>query len=338
MKNIEKFIILLFLICFILFALHINLSKPRIFILHSYAKDFSWVNDINIGIDRVLNKKPYAVKWFYMDTKKHPDENYKKRIGKDAIKVINQWNPDILIAFDDNAQEYVAKYYIDHPKIKVIFAGMNAEPSQYNYDKAQNVTGILERIPLVALKEMMESILPEGNRKIIHLSDASETSKFVCNEFQKYDWSPFELVEDRMCKTFDDWKGTVAESKNKADIIFITHYHTIAKSRTDSSIMQPQKIIEWTDNNSKIPAISTFNFFVADGGMLAVGVSAYEQGEETVKMAIDIIENKKKGKDIPIKKNEFYVLFMRKSGLEKHNMKIPPIYEQFARALNNYFE
>jgi len=59
--------------------------------------------------------------------------------------------PDVLIAVDDNAQKYAAKYFVNHPRIKIVFSGINGSVQPYGYDTANNVTGILERNPFAHL-------------------------------------------------------------------------------------------------------------------------------------------------------------------------------------------
>ncbi len=132
-----------------------NAHKPRLLILHSYDEGYPWVRDINAGLKRVLNSKEnrYFVRWYYLDTKRHPEAGYKKNAGLVARRMIDDWRPDVIIAMDDDAQEYVAKYYRNKPGISVVFGGVNEEPETYDYQKAVNVTGILERLPLEVVKE-----------------------------------------------------------------------------------------------------------------------------------------------------------------------------------------
>jgi hypothetical protein len=122
-----------------------NMSKPSILILHSYDKDYPWVRDINIGLNRVLNNKYlYQVRWYYMDTKRHPYDNYKESAGIAARNLIEQTQPDVVIAMDDDAQKFVTQFFKNHPKIKIVFGGVNREVKDYGFDQSNNVTGILE--------------------------------------------------------------------------------------------------------------------------------------------------------------------------------------------------
>ena len=162
MKNkIIKNLTRVFVVLLLIFIVVINLKKPRILILHSYDLDYSWVRDINDGINRVLSDKAYSIKWHYMDTKRHPSNEFKEKAGNTARVMIDSWNPDLILAIDDNAQKYVAQKYNNHDKMKIVFTGVNAELNAYGYDQAKNVTGVLERIPFNEFREVFSQILPK---------------------------------------------------------------------------------------------------------------------------------------------------------------------------------
>lgn len=339
MKNtmrFEKIFALIFLITFTVFLTILNLKKPRIFILHSYDTDYSWVNDINIGFKRIFYKYPYNIRYFYMNTKRNPDVEYMEKTGKIVSKMIKDWEPDILISVDDNAQEYVAKNFINHSKIKIIYTGVNARPEIYGYHQANNVTGVLERLPFDAFKEVFLQILPKEKRKIFHIADASETSKYIQHEIEELNWDPLILEKTILCKNIEEWERAIDYAQNHADILFITHYHTIKDKM--GSVIKPSRIIEMTEPKLRIPAIGSWGFYVEDGGMMAVAVSPYEQGEIAAKMAVEILEDKKDIHTISPYTSRLFVIYVRKTNIERRNMEIPKLIEAFARATNNFYE
>jgi len=337
-KKITKFLIVVFIVGLIFFLVVQNLNKPRVFILHSYGMNYSWVKDINEGLMRVLKKRPYSIRWHYMDTKRHPSEQYKQWAGDAARKIIKDWKPTILIAIDDNAQKYVAKYFINDPSMEIVYTGVNAQESTYGYDKAKNVTGILERIPFNEFKEVFLQLLPKNRRRIVHISDNSTSSKFIHQELEKVNWKPFKLVKSFRCDTFDQWKKGIKKAEKIGDIILMTHYHTIKHKMSDKSIIPPKDIIDWTEPRLKIPTIGCWGFYVEDGGTMAIAVSPYEQGEVSAKMAVEIIEKKISASKIPRKISVQYVVYVREDGIKKMNIELPKILEAFARATNHYYE
>jgi ABC-type uncharacterized transport system substrate-binding protein len=319
------------------FFVSVNLQKPRVLILHSYATDFSWVNEINTGIERILESKPYTLRYHYMDTKRNPDGEFKDKAGKIARRIIREWEPNVIIAVDDNAQALAAQYFANQRKINIVFTGLNDEPKKYGYDSATNVTGVLERIPLDFLKEVFLHVLPSERRRVVHYSDKSETSDAIHAEIDSFDWNPIKLIEHRQIETFDEWKEAINNAPKKADFLLITHYHTIRRSATEKSVVPPEEVMKWTVENSPLPDIGCWGFHVHDGGMLAFGVSPYEEGEEAAKMAVEIIDKGARPTQSPIKTSSLFVVYMRESRLKKYGIKLPKIYSAFAHATNNYY-
>lgn len=333
LRNALPFIFVVILISFMVVA---NLQKPRVLILHSYYTDFSWVRDINVGLMRELQKKPYSIRYFYMDTKRHPQEDYKQKMSGSARRMIDRWKPNVIIAVDDNAQKYVSLFYRNHPSIKIVYTGVNAKPSAYGFDKSSNVTGVIERIPFQEFREVFTQILPADKRRIVHISDGSPTSHHIHKELETVEWGDLKLVASIQCDTIDEWMAGIKRAHQIGDILLVTHYHTI-KDR-NGVIMKPRKVMEMTTPKLKIPDIGCWGFFVEDGGMMAVAVSPYEQGEVAARMTIDIIENGTKPKDIPMFTNSQYVVYVREKSVKEKNLTLPKMLEAFARATNNYYD
>ncbi len=426
----------LFLFLFFGFLIWFNLNKPRVLIVHSYATDFSWVRDINTGINRVLKGKPALVRWYYLDTKRNPDPEYKIRAGAAARKEVLKWKPDIIISIDDNAQDMVAKYFVGSPSINIVFTGINATPQQYGFERAvkspigavlspteilvaththygpgtgsyssvssgiggvgsppaelvgsdslapsgsgasegtgsgitsisigsgsvaingepgsqanasepplptliraRNVTGVVERIPFRAVHEAFSLINPKG--RFVHVCDDSETSKAIQAELEEFDWHPLKLVETKTCRLLSEWQEAIRVANQQADFLLVTHYHTIKADDDLTRTLPPMEVLAWTKNNIKVPMVGCWDFFVEDGGMLSVSVSPFEQGEVAARMAVDIMERGMKPSEIPIYRNTQFTISMRAKELKKFEIKIPMIFEAFARGLNHYYE
>lgn len=342
MKNIlfkPSMLGVLFSIYFCGFLVYANIQKPRVLILQSYNKEYAWTRDVSKGIHRVLDKYPqYSIKWHYMDTKRRTSKHYKKIAAEAALSLIRRWQPHVVIAVDDNAQALVASKLVNKKFPQIVFAGVNGSREQYGYDKAKNVTGILERLELNAIKGMIGQILPKGDVRIGLVTDHSPTSDLVHKEVKSFDWRPMQLSYVKDAKTFDEWKAAIRHANKVADILLFTNYHTVARSEQDKHKVPPRELIHWTLQHTSLPNIGGWGFFVEDGGMVATGVSPYEQGEEAAKMAVTIIEKHIQAGTIPYETTRQFIIYARKSQLDKAGFKLPQVYEAFARATSNYYE
>ena len=349
MINFKSVLVRVFMGVFIIGALAafiiVNTSKPRVLILHSYDTEYIWVRDINTALNRKLGNKPYILRWHYMDTKRNPDDAFKQRSGVLARRIIDDWRPDILIAVDDDAQRYAAKFYTNNSKMKIVFAGINGEMEPYGYDKAKNVTGILERKQWRGVKNLiMESVrprVPVGRAvKIAYIGDTSGSVKEDTKFLEEFDWKPFILHRSKLVKTFDEWKAETKRANEEADVLITTNYRRIQVSDADAKkFVSPEELVRWTEDiTTKIPVIGTNGFYVEDGGMMAIATSPFEQGRVAAEMAIAILEQKADPKSLPVQATQQFISYMRADRMAQNNFVVPQVYESFSRAMNNYFE
>jgi len=338
-KKLTWFGLLLFLFCFIVVLISINVAKPRILVLQSYHPSFSWTAGIDQGIKNILDKHLFNVRWHYMDTKRHPSESYKQRAGETARQMIKSWKPDVIIAIDDNAQQYVARYYINQLPLQIVFAGVNKTAESYGYRQANNVTGMLERINYAATKDILLQVLPADKRRIQHISDSSPTSQGIHQEMEAFDWSPLEFIDSVQVDNFVDWKKAIQQANQQADFLLLTHYHTLKKSKKNQQLVAPKTVIDWTNKHSDLPGISFWGFYVEDGGMMAVALSPSEQGEFAAKAAVDIIQGKL-ANQIPITTNHLFLIYMRQSLIKEKMgaLSLPLVYEAFSKATHHYYQ
>lgn len=341
--RLESLIIALFMIGSISLFTWFNISKPRILVLHSYDENYSWVKDVNIGLKRVFDKRSdYSVRWYYMDTMRHHTPEFMTKVGMAVRHMINKAPPDIIIAVDDDAQEYVARYYLDHPRIKIVFAGVNKEPQDYGFDHANNVAGILEREPLAALKETLLIATRRNSQKmplrIQIIGDRSE-SVLAAEKFSRsYDWAPLQMVDSKLVNTYGEWQQAVLESAGKTDFLITSNYRAIERSKSDSTLVPASELVAWTESHSPVPVIGTNEFFSEDGGMLAIGTSPYEQGETSARLASEILDHKISPKRLPFIISHQFTVAMNGPAVRKRQFDLPQVYEAAARAGNEYSE
>lgn len=316
-----------------------NLSKPRLMILHSYGPDYAWTRDVDAGLRRVLaGDQHLALRWHYMDLKRHPWPQAKENAGVAARAAVEGWRPDVLIAVDDDAQEYVAKHYVNDPRIKIVFAGINGSIEPYGYDKADNVTGILERLPLAAVREaLLQMNLPHRPLRLLEVSDTSKTVREDHAWIDAFDWRPVRYLGGKFARTFEEWQRIVTEAAGQADVLMTTNYRMLSRSEEDKRLVPPEEVVAWTERHSSLPVVGLNGFFVEDGGMLAIARSPFEQGETAARQALEIALRGRAPVSLPVETGSQFVVWMRSCAMDKHGLRLPELYEAFARATNAYY-
>ncbi len=272
----ESWVMGLFVVLAVAYLGWLNISKPRILVLHSYDPGYAWSRDVNVGLNRVLsNSYRYQLRWHYMDTKRHPSAAYKQAAGIAARNVIAEMRPDVVIALDDDAQSYVARHLVNQPGIRIVFAGVNNDAADYGYDTATNATGILERLPLAAIQEALGQAhsLKALQRppRLAYLGDASHSVEGDLKQIRGFAWGPVVLQSTTQVSTWPAWQAQVRALSGTADVLLLTGYRNLRRSANDPGLVSAQEVVAWTDANAGIPVISGNGFFTEDGGMLAAG-------------------------------------------------------------------
>jgi ABC-type uncharacterized transport system substrate-binding protein len=338
LRKIVNVLISVFLVGVASLFIYESISRPRILIVHSYNSADPWVKDVNIGLMRVLEKKgSYSLRWQYMGLNNYPDAQSRRTATNTVKQTIEEWKPNILIAIDDEAQDLVARDYVNHPSIKVVFAGVESDIIGYRYLGAQNVTGVIELKPLMAYRNALIEIAKLNNYGaaplLFSIADKSASANFDHTQIKSFDWKPMRLVDSVQVGTYDEWQEKILQVGKQVDFIMISSYRELARSATDPKLVPPEEVVSWTEANTKVPVIGTSALNVEDGGSLAIGVSPFEQGQLAARMALVIIDSNKNYDGVPVVTGQQFIVATRMEELKKKHIRIPAMYEAFARAI-----
>lgn len=297
----------------------------RVLVIHSYHEQFEWVRGINAALSSSFNSG-VAYRTFYMDTKRHPDGARKKEAAAKAKRMIATYAPQVVIAVDDNAQEYVAKDYAGHSSIQFVFCGVNADPGVYGYPSG-NVTGILERAYPKQVLEMLKKIDPEI-KNVVWVSDDSQTVQKLLPRVRRKAESkklPLSIIDYAMPSTFVQWKAAIRRYEIKPDVhaFLIPLYHTV-KNGTGKESVVASAVMEWTVKNTTKPIVGFWPFSADDGALCTVAVDPYEHGKVAALMAKQILAGKPVS-SIPmvVNQNGFVILNLKSA----HKLKIDVPFE-----------
>jgi len=336
---------IIFIILALVFFINYDQSRNKVLIIQSYDPELSWTRRNNEGIDSVLNNyENIKVKRVYLNTKNHFRESEKRAAALEARKLIASYKPDVIIASNDDAQLYVTNYYYNQSE-KFVFSGLNDETIAENFKSSNNITGVLERLPLNGLRDMITELVKDKNLgrpiKVVHIACITHTAKQDDEYIQNFkQWGDIRVQPSRLVQVFDEWKKAVLDANQDCDFILISNYRQIAISSDNPTLVTGKEIMEWTVANSKIPVIGLKDIAVEDGGPLAIFASSTEQGAEAAAMAVNIIQNKllPTENNVPMKYPRQFIVSMNPKVMEKFGLKLPDVYAAAARASKTYFE
>jgi ABC-type uncharacterized transport system substrate-binding protein len=257
----------------------------------SYHLDWPWNMDQFTGFKDAMAGMKIEYRILEMDTKRHSSREWMNEIGKKARELIDTWHPDLVYTNDDNAQEYVAKFYVNKD-IPFVFSAVNAPPETYQFRGSKNITGVLEREHFVETVRFLKEIVP-GVRKIAVVVDSGPMWHAVLERMraQQKKLKDVMVVHWDTIHTFDEYQNRMRQYQTSVDAVGLLGIFRF-KDKSGKNVPY-QTVLRWTAENSKLPDFSYWKDRIQYGTLCAVTVSGYQQGLMAGKMARRILlENK----------------------------------------------
>ncbi|MBI9071552.1 MAG: hypothetical protein JEY94_08125 [Melioribacteraceae bacterium] len=282
------------IILFICLSVNVSAQKKVLYV-DSYHEGYEWSDGITKGIKDNLKSEKVELKVFRMDTKNNPGDSFKKSAAEKAIKMIESFNPDIVIASDDNASKYLIAPYYKDKKLPFVFCGVNWDASGYGFP-CSNVTGILEVALIPQLTAQLKNFA-KGD-KIAYLSGDDLTARKEAENYK----SKFNLkIEEVYVKSFSDWKKNYKKLQTETDMIIIGNNASIK----DWNEEEGKTFVE---SNTLVPT-GTIYQWMTPFSLVGLTILPEEHGEWAAKTALKILGGTPPNK-IPLAKNKRGKLFV----------------------------
>ena len=268
--------------------------EAKVLLIFSYHAEYAWHAEEARGTEEVLQREGIPYEAFYLDTKRQTSAEWKEQIASEAREKIDDYDPSLVIAFDDNACALVAAHYVGE-SLPFVFCGVNEDPSEYGFP-AENITGVLERPDVTGSVELLLQLVPDAESVALVL-DASPSAIGFAEGIEGLPL-PVEIAEVYLTDAFEEWQTKVLELQSVVDAIGLFTYHTIKRSGETES-MSPEEVLQWTLENSALPEFAPLDLVVEGGALCGVALSGYEQGTTAAEIGIRILAGEKPA-DIPI--------------------------------------
>lgn len=275
-------------------------AKPPVRILHvmSYHSPWRWTDGQFEGFRTALGDLKAEFKVIQLDTKRRSAPEQKNQRAREARQLIESWQPDLIYTSDDDAQDLVARHYING-KIPLVFSGVNKSPESYGYDKANNVSGVIEHEHFAESVRLLKNMVPTMKRLVVVLDDPTTWDAVVARMKSAPLPPDVSIVGWETIRTFAEFKRRMAAYPDMADAIALIG---IFNFKDDQGRNVPyEEVLRWTAENSRLPDLAFWVDRVHYGTLAAVTVSEREQGLAAGRIARDILVNGKSPGSIPIR-------------------------------------
>jgi len=241
----------------------------KICFINSYHEGYAWSDGIEDGMSDILKGTGTEIRIHYMDTKRNTSEEFKKTAGTKTKAIINSFEPDIIIAADDNASKYVIVPYFNNSSIPVVFCGVNWSASEYGYPN-KNVTGMVEVSLIPKLIGMLKQY-SSGKRIGLIGADNLSNRKEVANYKKIFGLN---LEKEVFVTTVEDWKNAYIQLQQEVDMLIVAPPSFFNNENKESN----QSIIDHILEHTTIPT-GAVEDWISPYSLITLAKKSQEQGE-----------------------------------------------------------
>ena len=265
-------------------------ESKKILYVNSYHKGYPPSDGMEYGVEATIGRTGHDLKIIRMDSKRHSSESYKINKGMQIKRVIEDYNPDVVILTDDNAIKYVFVPHFTNKDLPFVFSGVNWDLSQYG-GPYSNLTGMIE---VALIDQIIKHLRPyaRGNR-VGYLSGNNYSERQTAKYAQ--DYFGIRFSKQYFVSSFEEWKQVWIQAQEDVDILIFENNAGIAG-------WQDSKAIGFIMANTNIMVGAT-NDFMARFSLIGITRDAEEQGVYPAMIALQILEGKK-ADNFPITRNK----------------------------------
>lgn len=196
----------------------------------------------------------------------------------------------------------------------IIVAAVSVTPELMDNFSAPNVCGVSDMINVRAEVEAMKQLLPETVRTVGIIFCSAEInsvamSKIMVTELERVGYEPM-IVS---VASEADMEAAVLSAVRKVDVLL---------APTDNVVANTIALITDIAAKAQKPLIVSDNLLVQYGALMARGVDYHQSGKQAGEIAVQVIEKKKKPKDIAIVRADNKEIYVNKKMLDQLGLTI----------------
>jgi ABC-type uncharacterized transport system substrate-binding protein len=273
-------------------------KKWKILHIMSYHMPWEWTESQFNGFKTPLKDLEIEYQVFQMDTKRHNSAEWKEEAGKKARELVAAFQPDLVYVNDDDAQEYVTRYFLNQT-IPFVFSAVNAAPQKYGFVGSRNITGVLEEEHFVQSARLLKGIVPTVKKIAVIIDPDPMWEPVVARMKAKLNQLPgFNFVTWKTIDTFAGYKQTMLAIQDVVDAVALIGIFGF-KDEAGKNVSY-REVLRWTAKHSRLPDFSFWVDRVAYGTLCAVTVSGFEQGLAAGKIAQGILVDGRRPDSYPM--------------------------------------
>ncbi|MFM8984446.1 MAG: hypothetical protein ACKONH_00030, partial [Planctomycetia bacterium] len=294
---------------------------------------------VDAGIDAALaaNRRPLTVRRHYLRLDRIARPEPRAAAAAEARMAIDRFDPDLLLAVDDESNAAVASHSVARGRPRIIYVSIDQPPERYGYpgpDRGGNrvlVTGIREELPLAAIRDAVAAIRGDGGARIAAVGIDSDTGRAERMQVEAFDWSPHAVTAVATAGDLAAWQRFVTVEAADADVLLVLSSAGLARAAGSGETVGGAEVASWVEAHAKPLPIGVHAGFVADGGGLAISPAATDYGSRAMTMALVWLDAPA-GPPPRSETSGHFDVALSPARLAARGVELPAIYAEAARA------
>lgn len=252
-------------------------AGKRVLWVESYHEGFVWTDGVARGVEKVLAGSGVELRVVHMDTKRHATEFHAEDAALEALRIVREFDPHVVMASEDNAQRYFVIPYLKGGDVPVVASGINWDATEYGYP-APNVTGMVEVNLLGEAKSMLLKF-GRGDRFGYIAADSESERK----NLQIYNARNFQGgLQGRLVSRFEEFASAFEEVQANSDMLIMGGNGGIEGWDDD-------RALEFLQERTRVPT-GSFDEYLAPFVIFTFAKDPEEQGEWMALTALKVLD------------------------------------------------
>lgn len=337
----------LFFLALVAALVAVNLARPRLLVLHSFAESDPWVQGVNQGISAGLatNRRPLLLETYMMNSELISRPEVRRQTRAAARRAIERFRPDLILAVDDEASTFLASLD-DLPRHTRILAVSLLQPPHDLFRRWSGPLAVIrERLPLEPLRTLLEQLHPGRPLRLAALGVASETGQAELAQVRGFDWGPHRLVSSRLVHDVPSWQRAVRALRGQADVLLVISDFGLTADPTDpgrrpgrpTPLAIDHLIARWTETHADPLPIGLHVGYSADGGGLSLFPAPEVYGKAAISDALAWLDQRDGSAAPASRRLDHFDVALRASAIQRRRLQLPSIYIEAARAAGRFY-
>ena len=242
-----------------------NSMAKKILFVDSYHQGYTASSHIVSGVKEALTGHNIDFKLIEMDSKRNPEPADIKVSALKVKTIIDAYQPDVLIACDDNAAKYLIEPFYKNSDLPIVFCGINWNASIYGFP-FRNMTGIVE---VALVSEIIRHLKKHSKGNRIGFLGGDRLSERKNRQYYQKRFN-IDFAKTYFASSFEQWQHAFAKLQDEVDMLIITTHAGI----TDWNDADAQTFVE---KHVKIP-VATENEWEMSHALVGITKDYKEMG------------------------------------------------------------